>query len=262
MNGFKAHRIILILIAFFFLTACRQEKYIFHPTVLAKDYQFQFRDHFVEKNIKVDSTTFLNGLWFKADSSKGLIYYLHGNAGALNSWGRIADLYLKNRYDIFILDYRGFGKSEGQIESEKQLFSDIQIVYDTLTHYYEEDKISIIGFSIGSGLAAHLASENHPKRLILKAPYYSLSHLTHQYVPVVPSFMLRYKIHTDQYIEKVKCPIIIFHGDQDEVINYQSSVKLKAHFKTGDTLFTLNGQSHNGINSNEMYIREMERILK
>ncbi len=57
-------------------------------------------------------------------------------------------------------------------------------------------------------------------------------------------------------------PVVIFHGDQDEVIYYGSSVKLKALMKETDTLITLKGQGHNGMSSNEQYLREIERILE
>jgi len=57
---------------------------------------------------------------------------LHGNAGTVETWGNIATNYTKLGYDIFILDYRGFGKSEGEITSEDQLFSDISSAYKQL----------------------------------------------------------------------------------------------------------------------------------
>lgn len=57
-------------------------------------------------------------------------------------------------------------------------------------------------------------------------------------------------------------PVVIFHGDQDEVIYYGSSLKLKQEMKPGDTLITLNGQGHNGITDNRDYIAAIETILQ
>jgi hypothetical protein len=56
-------------------------------------------------------------------------------------------------------------------------------------------------------------------------------------------------------------PIVIFHGNQDEVIYYNSSDKLKKLFKPGDTLITLNGQGHNGMTDNLQYKIEIQKIL-
>lgn len=234
---------------------------LFYPVTLPENYKFTFKKYFQEYFFKVDDKTSLNGLLFHADSSKGLIFYLHGNAGSIDSWGNIADVYLKNKYDFFILDYRGYGKSQGNISGERQLHKDIQLVYDSIKTLYNENKIVIIGYSIGTGLAAKLASTNSPKLLILKAPYYNMPDLAHQYIKILPGFLIRYKLKTNEYITKAKCPIIIFHGNRDEVIYFGSSEKLKKLFKQGDQLIVLEGQKHNGINENETYKKELNRIL-
>jgi len=76
---------------------------------------------------------------------------------------------------FLLLDYRGYGKSEGTINGQEQIFRDVQTVYDSLKHSYQENKIIVLGYSIGSGPAAKLASTNNPKLLILQAPYYSFN---------------------------------------------------------------------------------------
>src|SRR5690349_16298730 len=103
-----------------------QEKLIFHPQKLEKEYQFQFDQKFEEKSITTSDGTVLSGLLLKADSSKGIIFYLHGNSASLSSWGVVAKTYTSLHYDLFLLDYRGFGKSEGEINSQSQLYADIQ----------------------------------------------------------------------------------------------------------------------------------------
>lgn len=144
-----------------------QESLIFFPQKLDKNYQFNFDQKFEELNIKTNDNVLLNGLLFKADSSKGLIFYLHGNTGSLSTWGNVAKTYTDLNYDVFMLDYRGYGKSEGSISSQNQLFVDLQTAYDAMKKRYSEDKIIVLGYSIGSGLAAQIASTNNPKLLIL-----------------------------------------------------------------------------------------------
>jgi pimeloyl-ACP methyl ester carboxylesterase len=84
--------------------------------------------------------------------------------------------------------------------------------------------------------------------------------MRHTY-PVIPTFLLGYKFDTYQSLKKCKMPIVIFHGDQDEVIYYNSSVKLKEFLKRTDTLITLHGQGHNGITDNPQYIDAISKIL-
>lgn len=262
-NLYKVFKIIALFVIFLFGFLCFfQEKIIFIPEKLNKKYKFEFENIFEELNFKTKDNTVLNGLLFKAKKSKGLVFYLHGNAGSLKNWGYISELYTNLDYDIFILDYRGFGKSEGEINSEKQLFQDNQFVYDELKKEYSEKNIIIIGYSIGSGMACKLASENNPKHLILKAPYYSFTDLVKNKYPFVPSFILKYNMDSNKFIKNCKMPITIFHGDNDNVIYYGSSIKLKNQNKDKINFITLKGQSHNGINENYDYVYELMDILK
>lgn len=239
-----------------------QEKLIFFPEKLDKSYKFEFGQKFEELNIKTTDGKLLNGLLFKSDSSKGLIFYLHGNAGSLSSWGEVAKTYTYLNYDVFIIDYRSYGKSEGQINGQTQMFEDNQIAYNELKKRYNEDKIIILGYSIGTGLAAKLASINKPKLLILQAPYYNLTDMMKHSYSFVPTFILKYKFATNEYLKNCKMPVVIFHGNQDFVIYYGSSLKLKEEFKKGDTLITLNEQGHNGMTDNPNYQIQLERLLK
>lgn len=76
-----------------------------------------------------------------------------------------------------------------------------------------------------------LASANRPKLLLLQAPYYSLGDLMHTLYPIVPVFLLKYKFETFRFVEKTEAPVVLFHGNQDEIIYPGSSEKLKAHLK-------------------------------
>jgi uncharacterized protein len=246
----------------FILTSCSQETMLFYPEKLPGSFQFSFNGSYKEYFFKVDEHTELNGLLFKSNESKGLVFYLHGNAGSLRSWGNVAEFYVRCNYDVFIIDYRGFGKSQGRISGEKQMYRDMQIVYDSIKNLYPENKIIIIGYSIGTGLAVHLASTNNPRLLILNAPYYNMTDLVHSYIKILPSFLIRYKFKTNESITKVKSPVIIFHGDSDETIYTGSSVKLSKLFKPADKLHILKGQQHNGIDDNPTYQMIMKDYLK
>lgn len=250
-----AYIVICVLLYFF------QEKLIFFPEKLDKKFRFNFNDDFEELNFTTTDNFVLNGVLFKATHSKGLIFYLHGNAGSVNSWEDVAKTYTDLQYDVLIIDYRGYGKSEGKISSEKQMFKDLQIVYDAMKTRYDESKMVVLGYSIGSGLAAKIASVNHPRLLILQTPYYSLTDMMRRRYPLIPTFILKYKFATNKYIVDCKMPIVIFHGDRDEVIHYNSSARLKELLKSGDTLVTLKGQAHNGVTDNPDYQAAIRNIL-
>ena len=248
--------LLICLLAFTF-----QEKLIFFPVKLEKTYQFNFIDKFEERTFTMPDNIKLSGVLFPSEKSKGVIFYLHGNAGSLVSWGEIASTYTKLNYDVLMLDYRGYGKSEGRIRSQKALYNDLQVVYDEIKKEYNEEKIIILGYSIGTGPAAKLASQNHPKMLILQAPYYSLPDVMLHSFPMLPTFILKYKFETYKYLKNCKMPVVIFHGTGDDVIYYTSSLKLKKDFKAQDTLITLEGHGHTGMSMNREYREALKKIL-
>ena len=238
-----------------------QEKFIFLPTKLEKNYTFLFENEFEEVYLETADKINLHSLYFKTQNPKGVIYYLHGNSGDLSGWGDVTGVYLDLGYDVFILDYRGFGKSEGKINSEKQFYDDVQLGYNYLKNKFKEDQIIVIGYSIGTGSASYLASKNSPKFLILQAPYYNLSEIGKNRMPFVPSFLLKYKFENNKNIQDIKCPVYIFHGDADRTIFYEDAVKLRDHLKSTDKYITLKGQGHNGVNENLEFISKLKEIL-
>ena len=238
-----------------------QERLIFYPQKLDKTHSFSFKENFEELNIKTQDGVLLNSLLFKADSTEGVILFLHGNAGALDTWGRLAPFYTNQDYDILFVDYRGFGKSDGKIENQSQLFSDMQAVYDAMKLKYGEDRIIIIGYSIGTGPAAYLASENSPQRLILVAPYYSLTNVVKSICPIIPEFLIKYKLETYRYIPDCDVPITIFHGSDDKVIDSENSVMLGNLLNAKDNLILIDNIGHDNILENEAYRRNTVEIL-
>lgn len=249
--------VICILLYFF------QEKMIFFPQTLAEDFAFQYENS-EERNVEMEDGKRLHSLLFKSENSKGVVFYLHGNAGSLEGWGSVAETFTDFDHDVFIPDYRGYGKSQGTIKSEGQLHRDMQTLYDHLKQEYPEERIIILGHSIGSGMAAKLASENEPELLILQAPYYSIPDLIKNTPPlnIFPSFLIRYKFRTGKFLEKTKAPVVILHGNEDEIIYYGSSLKLQEEFKHGDALIPLEGFGHNDFLTSQRYRREIEEILK
>lgn len=248
---------VLLMCGFYFF----QEKLIFYPKVLDKEYVYKFDNRFEEVNIETSDNKTINGLVFESDSSKGIIFYLHGNAGALDTWGNVAKTYTDLNYDVFILDYRGFGKSEGSISSQNQLFDDVQLAYEKVTSSYKDKNIIVLGYSIGTCPATKIAADNNPKLLILQAPYYNFTSVIHGICPVVPSFLIKYKLETYKYVQSCKTPIVIFHGNKDDVIPVDNSLKLSELLKKEDELIVLDGIGHNDISDSGQYLEALNRIL-
>jgi uncharacterized protein len=224
-----------------------QERLIFQDEALPTDYQFEFPVPFEEINLKVGEAR-LNGLHFKTAAPKGLIIYYHGNSGNLSRWGKEVQFFVKLNYDVVVMDYRGYGKSVGN-RSMKILLDDAQLFYDYGKEYYPEDKITLYGRSLGTGIVTHVASNNKPKQLILETPYYDFKSIVQRFYPIFPvGLSLKYNFKTNVYIQNVQCPIYIFHGTSDDIVPYESGKKLHESVTNGNSeLITIQNGEHKGL---------------
>ena len=251
-----------------------QEKILFRNTKLDLNYQYQFKGNFEEIWFYPEANVKINALYFKADStvivgegrrsSKGLVIYFHGNADNLKRWGKYAEDFTKNGYDILMIDYRQFGKSTGEM-SEKAFHTDARYVYEWAKKRFPENETIIYGRSLGTGIATKLASETSPKMLLLETPYYSLIDVGMSYLPIIPyDFLLRYKMRTDLYIKQVRCKIHLFHGTKDEIVPYQSSLKLAAllNKKPPEILTTIPNGKHKNLGEFREYQVALGETLK
>ncbi|AGC77541.1 hypothetical protein LX97_02263 [Nonlabens dokdonensis] len=236
-----------------------QESLLFFPEKLEKDFQFEFKHKFVERDIVTSTGHSINTLLFPQENAKGVILYLHGNGGSLKSVGNVSEHFLPLGYDVFMVDYAGYGKSSDEITQQEEWFEDMQFIYDDLKNSYSEDEIVIIGYSIGTGVASYLASQNNPAQLILHAPYYSMTDMMQRNYPIIPTFILRYELATNEYLKKVNAPVYLFHGDKDKVIPVESSVMLSEEFNLPFT--KLENQGHGNMAANRTALAQLNAIL-
>lgn len=239
-----------------------QEKMIFLPTELDKDYRFNFDHNFHEVFLNTEDEAKINALYFEAENPRGVILYFHGNAGNLARWGKIVSYYVDLRYDVFVMDYRTYGKSSGKI-SEDALYKDAQLCYEYLTRDYDEKDIIVYGRSLGTGLAAYVASRNNPKHLILETPYYNLIDIAKSRFPIYPiAPLMRYKFPTNEFLKGVKCNVTMFHGTTDKVIPLASAEKLFTEIDLPNTrLNIIEYAGHNNLIEFDDFRQAIELLL-
>ncbi len=239
-----------------------QEKLIFLPSKLPQEFEFSFRHDFEEVNLTTEDGSLLNSIHFKHDNPKGLILYFHGNAGDLSRWGNVTSFFVDRKYDVLVMDYRTYGKSTGKL-SEDALHSDAQLFYDYACKQYDEDQIILYGRSLGTGIAAKLASKNNPNKLILETPYYSLMEVARDRFPFLPiTLLMKYRLLTYEFIQSVSCPISIFHGTNDNVIPYKSGRRLfDAIPQQAKVFYTIAKGGHNNLIEFDDYLNGINKAL-
>ena len=212
----------MVYAGFYFL----QEKMLFKPTLTPQDFKYPFLNA-EELKIPVEKGIKLHSLWFRKAENKKVVFYLHGYRGNMEKIGLLGEHYNALGFDFFSFDYRGYGKSDGSIKSEKQFFEDAQKVLDFVKQYYTNEQIIIVGYSLGSGTATYLSAHNQVNQLFLLAPYYSMLHMKKERnIRFIPDKVLKYPFETNKWIQKVTVPITIFHGKDDVSISYKNSERL------------------------------------
>lgn len=237
-----------------------QERLLFHPTTLPAAHRFALEPDVHESWIDVPGAR-LNALHMRLAKPDGLVFYLHGNAGSLQSWFVNTAFYRRANLDLFMLDYRGYGKSTGRIESEAQLMADVRAAWASVAPNYAGSRRVIFGRSLGTGPAAMLAAEVQPELTVLVSPYASMQSLAREKYPWVPGAVLRYPLRTDLALGRVKGQVLLLHGERDTLIPPAHSVALQALAPQAQ-LLRVPESGHNDIHQHPAYLEGLMRALR
>ncbi len=265
MRSLKKALIALISGVFFLLSMLYflQEKLIFLPEKLSTNYTYSFREPFEEFYLERPDGARLNALHFKRKDPRGVILYFHGNAGNLSRWGEIVQDLVRLNYDLVVMDYRTYGKSKGKL-SEKALLEDARAFYEYLERQYPREEIILYGRSLGSAMASYVASAHQVSLLILETPFYSLLDVARDRFPVLPvESFLKYPMRNYEFLRSAESPIVILHGNRDEVVPIRSAYKLRESLEGKPVQFIeIEGGQHNNLSSFNKYHKALESILQ
>lgn len=246
-------------VAFLNLFNSIEKSLIFYPEKLPSNFVYSFPYPFEEINLTMKDKTLINSLYFPSKQGRGIILYFHGNAESLRNWGYVAGDFLPLNWDLFIIDYRGFGKSAGEPYEDK-LYSDAFEIYEYLKKRFPSKEILPYGRSIGTAIAAKLALEKNTQRLILETPYTSLPELAKIYFPFIPSFLISYRLNTFDYTRNYMGKVLVLHGTHDEII----PVEMGREFQNlGDklTYIEIPYGNHNNLSQFEKFRKAISSFI-
>ena len=228
----------------------RQERLLFEPDPLPLDEPIcndaDTREFFVD----VPGAR-LSVAHMMRPNPRGVFFFLHGNSGNLKKWFVELDAFRQADFDVVMFDYRGFGKSSSQIESEEQLRADVMAVWQKVAPLYDGKRVVISGQSLGTGLAAGLAADlcSHgraPDLTLLVSPYSSMKALAAELYPWVPIQVLRYPLQTLEHAARLLGPVMLIHGEKDELIPIHHSETLCNAFRSAQ-LVRVDGAGHSDV---------------
>lgn len=231
-----------------------EKKLIFHPG--------RSNDHTTPDayGIEYDDVTFrtgdglnLNG-WYvpgkkaSPDDNLHTLLWFHGNSGNINRrLDNIKMLHDRVPVNVFIFDYRQYGRSEGKI-SEQGTYIDSRAALAYLRSRSDVNNETIIFFgrSLGSAISVELAVKEKCRALILETPFTSIKEMGKKLYPYLPfTFFLRTKYDTLSKIGDIKVPTLIMHGDKDELVPIEQGKILYEKANEPKEFYTIPGAMHN-----------------
>ncbi|MGH7765839.1 MAG: alpha/beta hydrolase [Candidatus Binatia bacterium] len=225
-----------------------EEKFIFFPIAgierTPRDVGLAYEDIFFTTADGVR----LNGWHAPYPGARITLLWFHGNAGNISHRvDGVRLLHDKVKANVFIIDYRGYGRSEGTV-SEKGTYEDARAALRYLRSRKDLDakNIALFGQSLGAAVATELAAGENCLALILEAPFASIRDMARVVFPLLPiGPLLRTRYDVAERIKDVKAPILVLQGERDEVIPVEQGKKVFAAAPPPKEFYAIRGAGHN-----------------
>jgi uncharacterized protein len=186
----------------------------------------------------------LHGWFIPAPDSDVVTLHLHGNAGNITHRLLSAEHIVAAGSSVLLLDYRGYGRSAGR-PAERGLYEDAQAAYDWLAQRGHA-RIVAHGESLGTAVATELALRRPCAGLVLEAPFTSARAVAAKALPLLGPLLV-YGFDTKSKLPRVRVPVLIVHGDRDEVLDYAFGVELHQIANEPKTFWTVRNATHNDL---------------
>jgi len=202
-----------------------QERMIFLPRLPGRQLEATPRDvgfDYVDVNFKTADGLTLHGWYIYAHNPRGTVLFLHGNAGNISHRLDSVAIFHELGFNTFIIDYRGYGQSEGK-PGEQGTYLDADAAWQHLLTERGEDpaRIVVFGRSLGGAVAAWLATKHKPAALIVESSFTSVAEMAAHLYPYVPvGFILRLRYPVIDFVSRITCPVLIVHSRDDEIIPF------------------------------------------
>jgi fermentation-respiration switch protein FrsA (DUF1100 family) len=198
--------------------------------------------------LRAEDGVAIDALYLPVPSSRFSILFAHGNAGNLSHrLDRVLFLQSKLGADVLLFDYRGFGRSEGRPD-EAGTYRDARAAYRWLTAVrgVPPERIVLMGESLGSAVALDLAVTRPARALVLESPFTSVPDMAAVVFPFLPArWLVRTRYDNLGKVGRLAMPLLVLHGDRDEVVPFAQGQRLFEAAPEPKRLFAIPGAGHN-----------------
>ncbi len=192
----------------------------------------------------------LHGWYCRGEGSPAVsapvVLWFHGNAGNLAHRADVLLLLSRIPAEVFIIDYRGYGRSEGR-PTEEGLYRDGRAAWRYLTEDLNIDRkrIVIYGVSLGGAVAVDVAREVEPAGLIVQSSFVSVPAMARRYYPFLPGWVIRTRFDSLAKIGEITCPMMVAHSPADDMVPYEHGRELFAAARGDKRFVEIEGAAHN-----------------
>ncbi len=239
----------LLTLFLLFLWSCSMEdSLIFYPTSEMDGNPKELGLSYDDIYFTTEDGVKLNGWFIPSSEGEFTLLWFHGNAGNISHrLQNIRLLHEKVKTHIFIIDYRGYGRSEGRV-SEVGTYKDAEAALNYLRTQRDIglQRIVLFGRSLGAAVAVHLAVREDALALILETPFGSIREMAKVVFPFLPiGPFLRTKYDVMGKIKQARQPVLVLHGDQDDIVPYAQGKKVFEAAPEPKEFYTIRGANHN-----------------
>jgi fermentation-respiration switch protein FrsA (DUF1100 family) len=233
-----------------------QSNYIYYPERTLSNDPGNVGLSFENVSFETTDRLKLSGWFIPCDNHRAVILFCHGNAGNMSHRLDSIQIFHRLGLGVFIFDYRGYGQSEGK-PSESGTYTDVEAAWNYLVaeRQVKPSEIIIFGRSLGGAVAAWQAHIHTPGALILESTFTSAPDIGAQYYPFIPVRLIsRFKYDTAAYLKEVKCPVLIVHSPNDEMMPFSHGQRLFEVAKEPKEFLEISGSHNEGfITSGRQY---------
>ncbi|GBF31357.1 multifunctional-autoprocessing repeats-in-toxin [bacterium MnTg04] len=255
--------VLLALMLFLF-----QEKMVFLPnmpgrtlTATPKDAGFDFEDVTLETSDGLK----LHGWYVPAAQARGVVLFLHGNAGNISHRLDSIAIFHELGLDTLIIDYRGYGRSQGK-PSERGIYLDAEAAWHYLvsSRGVAADRVIVFGRSLGGAVAAWLANQYTPAALIIESSFSSALDIARKLYPFMPVRLItRLEFPVSLHVSRLQCPLLVVHSRDDEIIPFTMAEAIYESAAEPKSLLEIWGDHNNGfLLSRDRYLSGLNEFIQ
>jgi uncharacterized protein len=225
-NRARTALILAVFLAVCYVGACavmilNQASFVYFPersyTASPREYGLPFED----VRLQASDGTALAAWWIPAEGARGAVVLAHGNGGNMSHRLDKARLLHDLGWSVLLFDYRGYGASAGK-PSEEGTYEDMAAAVEHIlsARGVSEGQLVLYGESLGGAVAVEAACRRTPGALVVDSSFTGLRDMAPHYYPWLPAPLLRYRYDSLSRMPAVRCPVLVMHSPQDDVVPF------------------------------------------